>query len=243
LVKATRFICVWSIIAHPLQKRRQAGDVLHRAGQHLARGLAGLVDDQQLVVKGGAVLGVVAAIDTDVRPDSIFLPALAPPFFERRLVGGHAVADDGHSAPARLQAFQPARLGACMAHATPPALDALQGRLAEAEALLLDPQALYNPCDELENLIELGTAEDASVELRAKLLKAVSVPTHATTMRDLAMAMRNLVMLERQAFNVTDSPEPDEPEPGSGTAMAVTEEFAELKAAFAAKVNPAGGQS
>jgi hypothetical protein len=43
-----------------------------------------------------------------------------------------------------------------------------------------------------------------------------------------------------QAFNVTDSPEPEEPEPDSGTATVVTG-GAKLKAAFAAKVNPAGG--
>jgi hypothetical protein len=85
-----------SIIAHSFQEGRQLADRIHLAGNHRARRRAGLVDHQQLVVERGAVLGVIAAIDPDVRPDSIFLPDLAPPFFERRLVGGHAVADDGH---------------------------------------------------------------------------------------------------------------------------------------------------
>lgn len=92
------------------------------------------------------------------------------------------------------------------------------GRLDEAEALLMDPQALYNPRDEL--------AQDDS-ERRAKLMKAVALPTHASTMRDLSTAMKNLMMLERQAFNVPDAPEP-EPEPApadNGTARAVTDSF------------------
>jgi hypothetical protein len=69
--------------------------------------------------------------------------------------------------------------------------------------------------DELENLITLETAEDAGVERRAKLMKGVSLPTHAATVRDLSMALKNLVMvmLERQAFNVPDVAE-TEPEPG-----------------------------
>jgi hypothetical protein len=55
------------------------------------------------------------------------------------------------------------------------------------------------------------------------------------------MALKNLVMLERQAFNVPDVAE-TEPEPAdSGTAKAVTEGFAELKAVFVVNVNLAGG--
>jgi hypothetical protein len=56
------------------------------------------------------------------------------------------------------------------------------------------------------------------------------------------MAMKNLIGLERQAFNVPDSPELEQ-EPADSRARAVTDGFAELKAAFSARINPVGGQS
>lgn len=90
--------------------------------------------------------------------------------------------------------------------------------------------------DELENLIELETGEDETGERRAKLMKAVSLPVHASTLRDLSTAMKNLIGLERQAFNVPDVPEPDVPDSANSSAQAVTEGFAELKAAFAARI-------
>jgi hypothetical protein len=63
--------------------------------------------------------------------------------------------------------------------------------------------------DEFEEMIELETAQDKTAERRAKLMKAVSIPSHASTVRDLSTAMKNLVCLERQAFNIKDESTPD----------------------------------
>lgn len=87
--------------------------------------------------------------------------------------------------------------------------------------------------DALEQLIEIETQADASSDRRNKLYKAISLPSHASTARDLSLAMKNLIALERQAFNVPDvgeDPPPNEPE--AGTMKAVTDGFAELRAAF-----------
>lgn len=78
--------------------------------------------------------------------------------------------------------------------------------------------------------IEAECAEDESGERRARLMKAVSLPTHAATVRDLSNALKNLVTLERQAFSIGDAPieKPEEP----ASAAQVDTGFAELRAAF-----------
>jgi transposase-like protein len=78
--------------------------------------------------------------------------------------------------------------------------------------------------------IEAETADDESGERRAKMLKAVSLPVHAATIRDLSNAMKNLVTLERQAFSVGDAPIEKPEEPASATQ--VDAGFADLRAAF-----------
>jgi hypothetical protein len=85
--------------------------------------------------------------------------------------------------------------------------------------------------DVFVDAIEAETADDESGERRNKLLKAVSLPTHAATIRDLSNAMKNLVALERQAFNVSDAP-PEQPEEPAASAAQVNEGFADLRAAF-----------
>jgi hypothetical protein len=45
---------------------------------------------------------------------------------------------------------------------------------------------------------------------RRRMLKAVSIPSHAATIRDLSTAMKNLVALERQAFNLDDGSDGEE---------------------------------
>lgn len=57
------------------------------------------------------------------------------------------------------------------------------------------------------------TAGDAGQGRRASMFKAVSLPTHASTARDLAQALRHVIVLERQAFSLEDQPvEPPDPE-------------------------------
>ena len=46
---------------------------------------------------------------------------------------------------------------------------------------------------------------------RAGMLKAISVPTRITALRDFATACRTLVGLERQAFSIVEEKEPAPP--------------------------------
>lgn len=89
---------------------------------------------------------------------------------------------------------------------------------------------------ELEAIIEEVTAEDASNDRRRALMRAVSLPTHAGTAKDLAAAMKYLIGLERQAFNVPDVPEQEPPDDTGATAKAVTDGIEALRAAFAKRL-------
>lgn len=91
--------------------------------------------------------------------------------------------------------------------------------------------------NDFEELIDQECAADKTTERRTKLMKAVSIPAHAGTVRDLSVAMKNLVYLERQAFNIADGAEP--PPPELPLAERVDEGFAELKAAFAKRLGHA----
>lgn len=63
---------------------------------------------------------------------------------------------------------------------------------------------------DLENLIEEETKEDETGMRRSKLMKAISLPVHATVLRDLSTSLKNLIPLERQAYNL-DEQEHEEP--------------------------------
>lgn len=54
--------------------------------------------------------------------------------------------------------------------------------------------------------IEDETREDKTAERRNRMKRAISLPAHAATMRDLAQALRHVVLLERQAFSIDDKP-------------------------------------
>lgn len=58
--------------------------------------------------------------------------------------------------------------------------------------------------EDIENLIEEETKDDENGQRRQKMLKAVSLPGHATVLRDLSTALKNLIPLERQAFSLDD---------------------------------------
>ncbi len=58
--------------------------------------------------------------------------------------------------------------------------------------------------DELEGIIDQETADDKTPQRRAHLMRAISIPAHAKVISDLSTAMKNLVALERQAFNISD---------------------------------------
>jgi transposase-like protein len=82
--------------------------------------------------------------------------------------------------------------------------------------------------------IEAECAEDESGERRNKLMKAVSIPVHASTIRDLSTAMKNLIGLERTAFSIGDAPSETPQEPASAGQVAAG--FDDLRAAFAKRL-------
>ncbi|ONM43146.1 hypothetical protein BXT89_14435 [Halopseudomonas pachastrellae] len=59
--------------------------------------------------------------------------------------------------------------------------------------------------EELEEAIHEETKDDESTRRRTSMLKAVSLPTHAGVVRDLSAAMKNLIPLERQAYNLDET--------------------------------------
>jgi hypothetical protein len=55
---------------------------------------------------------------------------------------------------------------------------------------------------EIEEAIETETANDSSGKRRAQMLAAVSLPSRSSVVQSLSLAMKNLLGLERQAFNI-----------------------------------------
>lgn len=58
--------------------------------------------------------------------------------------------------------------------------------------------------DDIESQIEDETKDDSGTKRRNRMLKAVSLPSHAGVLRDLSVALKNLIPLERQAFSLDD---------------------------------------
>lgn len=86
--------------------------------------------------------------------------------------------------------------------------------------------------DELEEEIEVMTADDTNGKRRDKLMKAVSLPAHASVIKDLATAMKHLVGLERQAFGISEKADPDPPPTAPVQQDAEDVDFTDLRAAF-----------
>ncbi|WP_341893752.1 hypothetical protein [Ferrovibrio terrae] len=72
--------------------------------------------------------------------------------------------------------------------------------------------------DEIEAEIEAETQKDTNGTRRAAMMRAVSLPSRAGVMRDLATALTKVVGLERQAFGMVDA-DPNRPS-GSGAPLA-----------------------
>lgn len=71
--------------------------------------------------------------------------------------------------------------------------------------------------DEFEAEIEIQTADDKTPERYARLMKAVSLGTHASIAVNLASATKTWVGLERQAFGIKD--ETGQPDDGGPLAV------------------------
>lgn len=63
--------------------------------------------------------------------------------------------------------------------------------------------------DQIEDAIIEDTQNDPSSLRRQMMLKAVSLPGRAATIRDLSTTLKNLIAIERQAFSM-DKPETDD---------------------------------
>lgn len=62
-----------------------------------------------------------------------------------------------------------------------------------------------------ETIIDETKTEEGKADQKRRnmMLKAVSLPTHAGVLRDLSIAQKNLIYLERQAFNLSDEGDGD----------------------------------
>lgn len=84
-------------------------------------------------------------------------------------------------------------------------------RAAETAGLLLEQLVqVAAGRQEIEQIIEDETKDDSSTQRRNQMLRAVSLPQHASTMLNLSAAIKNLVALERQAYNLDDAPPSEE---------------------------------
>lgn len=66
----------------------------------------------------------------------------------------------------------------------------------------------------IESDIYEDTKGDKKIDSKRRnaMMKAVSLPAHAGVLRDLSTALKNLIPLERQAFNIDDQGAGDEPD-------------------------------
>jgi hypothetical protein len=72
------------------------------------------------------------------------------------------------------------------------------------EVLSLQLAAAADSREELKPTIEAETSGPNQAARRNSMLKAVALPSHATILRDLSTALKNLIPLERQAFNLDE---------------------------------------
>lgn len=61
--------------------------------------------------------------------------------------------------------------------------------------------------DDIEEMIEEETKHDENGTRRARMKAAISLPRHAGTMLNLSASLKNLIGLERQAFNLDEKPD------------------------------------
>ncbi|MCM2317807.1 MAG: hypothetical protein NDI93_00575 [Pseudomonas sp.] len=66
----------------------------------------------------------------------------------------------------------------------------------------LEAAALHRA--EIEDEIERECSGDETGARRTRMLKAISLPSHAGVIRDLSTALKNLIPLERQAYNLDE---------------------------------------
>lgn len=75
---------------------------------------------------------------------------------------------------------------------------------AVVEKLFAQLHEVVDNRDEIEGQIEEETKEDVDPKRRAMMLRAVSIQANASTAVSLSAALKNLVVLGRQAFNIDE---------------------------------------
>lgn len=107
-----------------------------------------------------------------------------------------------------------------------------QGSLSRAhriaEMLMQELESGTENAEAIEATIYAETANDGTVNRRNAMLKAVSLPSRSSTLRELSQVLKNLIPLERQAFNL-DAPD-DEPKDDGQAAFAVLAKALDLAA-------------
>jgi uncharacterized protein YjcR len=73
-----------------------------------------------------------------------------------------------------------------------------------ANILFAELQSTTENLDDIENAIIDATSGDKNILRRNAMLKAVSLPSRASTMRDLSTALKNLVTIEREAYGMNE---------------------------------------
>lgn len=98
--------------------------------------------------------------------------------------------------------------------------DIATGRVM-AQALFEELAEATERRDEIEEAIEEDTAGDSpgNMKRRQMMLRAVALPSRASTLQSLAGAVKTLVQLERQAFNIDSQPDDDGAAPSGGGAL------------------------
>lgn len=78
------------------------------------------------------------------------------------------------------------------------------------EKLLAELERGTDNIDEIEESIEAETQGDQNGKRRNMMLKAVSLPQRAQTAAALSLTIKNVIPLERQAFNLQDGGDPED---------------------------------
>lgn len=89
---------------------------------------------------------------------------------------------------------------------------------------------------EIMDDIEAECKGDRTADRYNRMMRAISVPAQAGTVRDLANAMKQLVYLERQAFNINGGEDEPAPDNDATPQDKVKDRYARMRAKAAARI-------
>jgi hypothetical protein len=77
---------------------------------------------------------------------------------------------------------------------------------------------------ELEEIADEATAEDKGKDRYARLMRAIALPGHIVSAKELSLAQKVLIGLERQAFGLGDVDDPTPSDEGKSTGITPSDE-------------------